>query len=112
MDASSLAREIAEIGRFMDREAQAGRTVDLIATKQSAQFEAKLARIASITAQQASELSDAFMLVSFTVDQKSSFASKTADILGGALHTVVAIKKSTADRHRALHAPAALGYPG
>ena len=79
MDAFALAREIAEMGRFMDREALAGRSVALLAAKQSAQFEAKLARIAHLTAQQANDLSDAFMRVSFTVEQKSTFASKIAD---------------------------------
>ena len=97
MDALALAREIAEMGRFMDREALAGRSVALIAAKQSAQFEAKLARIAHLTAQQANDLSDAFMRVSFTVDQKSTFASKIADTLGGDIRTVATTKTQMID---------------
>ena len=97
MDAFALAREIAEMGRFMDREALAGRSVALIAAKQSAQFEAKLARIAHLTAQQANDLSDAFMRVSFTVDQKSTFASKIADTLGGDIRTVATTETQKID---------------
>ncbi len=84
MDASAMVRELAEIGRFIDRETQAGRSVESIATGQSAQFEAKLGRIIALTAHQANELSDAFGMVSFTVGQKSSFANKLADVPGGA----------------------------
>ena len=64
-----MVRELVEIERFMDRETRAGRSVESIATKQSAQFEAKLCRIIELTAHQANELSDAFGLVSFTAGQ-------------------------------------------
>ncbi len=80
-----MVRELVEIGRCMDRETRAGRSVESIATKQSAQLEAKLCRIIDLTAHPAIELSDVFGMASSTAGQKSSFANKLAGVLGGAM---------------------------
>ena len=47
---SQLKQELKEIGRFMESQLDAGRSIDAIAATQSSQFEAKLARIGAIGA--------------------------------------------------------------
>ena len=90
---SQLKQELGEIGRFMETQRGAGRSIDSTAATQSSQFEAKLARIGAMHASEANALTDLFGSLPFTEAQKDSFATRVAESLAGG--RVSAVSNST-----------------